>query len=182
MDTMGERIRIIRNKLKLSQAEFANKLGLSGREATISDYENNKKIPEFTILRKIANVGETTTGWIEKGQDYTYDILQTMSKLKSLLAEKGKEDENSKSLYQELEHFKQLILNYNPICALYYEKLKEERELKICEAEPDIITEKILLSIKDLDEEAKRDILKHIQEKKLLTELFEERKKLKNAG
>lgn len=41
----------------------------------------------------------------------------------------------------------------------------------------DDIEEKILLMLKGMDEEKKRDVLKYIQEKKLLMELLEEREK-----
>lgn len=41
----------------------------------------------------------------------------------------------------------------------------------------DIVEEKILLMLKDMDEEKKRDVLKYVQKEKLLMELMEEREK-----
>ena len=49
------------------------------------------------------------------------------------------------------------------------------------QAQLDEITEKILNLLRDMDEEKRRDVLKYIEEKKLLMELLEERKK-KQAG
>ena len=49
------------------------------------------------------------------------------------------------------------------------------------QAQFDDITEKILILLRDMDEEKRRDVLKYIEEKKLLMELLEERKK-KQAG
>ncbi len=45
------------------------------------------------------------------------------------------------------------------------------------QAQFDGITEKILILLRDMDEEKRRDVLKYIEEKKLLMELLEERKK-----
>jgi len=47
--------------------------------------------------------------------------------------------------------------------------------------EMDDITQKILIMLKDMDEEKKKDILAYIEKEKLLMELLEERKK-KQAG
>jgi transcriptional regulator with XRE-family HTH domain len=46
----------------------------------------------------------------------------------------------------------------------------------------DDISQKILILLKDMPEEDRREILKNIEEKKLLKELLEERKRLKEAG
>lgn len=67
MSSLGERIRYVREEiLKLNQANFANKLGFS-RVATISDYEKDKRSPDITILRKIANIGSVTLEWMLTG-------------------------------------------------------------------------------------------------------------------
>lgn len=47
---------------------------------------------------------------------------------------------------------------------------------------PDSVTEKIVIMLKDMPEEARLEILRSVEEKKLLRELLEERKKLKDAG
>jgi hypothetical protein len=49
------------------------------------------------------------------------------------------------------------------------------------QAQFDDITEKILILLRDRDEEKSCDVLKYIEEKKLLMELLEERKE-KQAG
>jgi transcriptional regulator with XRE-family HTH domain len=44
------------------------------------------------------------------------------------------------------------------------------------------ISEKILILLKDMPEEARREILRSLEEKKLLQELMEERRKMKEVG
>jgi hypothetical protein len=46
----------------------------------------------------------------------------------------------------------------------------------------DPVTEKIVIMLKDMPEEARLEILRSVEEKKLLRELLEERKKMKDAG
>lgn len=46
----------------------------------------------------------------------------------------------------------------------------------------DDISARIVLLLKDMPEEARRELLRSLEEKKLLRELIEERKKLKDAG
>jgi hypothetical protein len=50
------------------------------------------------------------------------------------------------------------------------------------ESSPDLVTEKILLLLKDMTDEDRRAILKNVEEKKLLQQLMEERKKLTDVG
>ena len=46
----------------------------------------------------------------------------------------------------------------------------------------DDITKKILLLLRDMDKEKKREVLKHIEKEKLLMELLEERRRKDEAG
>lgn len=48
--------------------------------------------------------------------------------------------------------------------------------------ESDSVTAKIMLLLKDMPEEARLEILRSVEEKKLLRELLEERKRLKDTG
>ncbi|MCK4738962.1 MAG: helix-turn-helix domain-containing protein [Deltaproteobacteria bacterium] len=71
MSTLGNRIRYIRDDvLRLNQGTFAKQLGFS-RIATISDYEKNKRNPDITTLRKIANLGSVTLDWLLTGEEPT---------------------------------------------------------------------------------------------------------------
>jgi phage repressor protein C with HTH and peptisase S24 domain len=67
MLTLGERIRYLReNILRLNQSEFAKELGFS-RGATISDYEKDKRSPDITTLRSMADIGNVTLEWLLTG-------------------------------------------------------------------------------------------------------------------
>ncbi len=48
---LGERIRGIRNSLGLTQPEFANRLDI--KVLSVSQYERDKNLPGFSILKKI---------------------------------------------------------------------------------------------------------------------------------
>ena len=54
MDDLGAKIRKYRVTMKLSQAEFAQRLGVTG--AAVSAYENGTRQPSYDILLRIANV------------------------------------------------------------------------------------------------------------------------------
>ncbi|MEN6316619.1 MAG: helix-turn-helix transcriptional regulator [Clostridiaceae bacterium] len=54
--TLGDRIRNIRKRLKLNQADFALKIGLESPMA-ISSYENNQTEPDISKLIKISEIG-----------------------------------------------------------------------------------------------------------------------------
>ena len=50
--TVGEKIKSIRKKNKISQQELGNMLGVS--QAMIAQYENGKRIPKLETIKKIA--------------------------------------------------------------------------------------------------------------------------------
>lgn len=54
MKDMGSRIRAYRSERKLSQADLAQRLGVTG--AAVSAYENGTRQPSYDILIRIANV------------------------------------------------------------------------------------------------------------------------------
>lgn len=67
--TLSQRIKLIRrDTLKVTQSEFAKKLGFS-RIATISDYEKGKRSPDVTTLRKIAALGNVTIDYLISEQE-----------------------------------------------------------------------------------------------------------------
>lgn len=56
---LGEKIKHYRHVLKMTQADFAKRLGVTG--ASVSAYENGIRQPSFSILVKIAGILNTTT-------------------------------------------------------------------------------------------------------------------------
>lgn len=51
-NTFAENLKIIRTQLKTTQKEFSEKIGL--KLVTLISYENNKRLPNYECLRKIA--------------------------------------------------------------------------------------------------------------------------------
>jgi len=58
-DRIGTKIKKYRMSSKMTQAEFAKRLGVTG--ASVSAYENGSRQPSFDVLVKIANILGTTT-------------------------------------------------------------------------------------------------------------------------
>lgn len=52
--SVGEQIKKCRNKIKISQKELGEKLGVS--QAMIAQYESGKRLPKFETIQKIAKV------------------------------------------------------------------------------------------------------------------------------
>lgn len=64
-DDVGKRILQIREKEKLSQEDFANKLGLT--KSAISGYETGRRIPTKAVLKAIAQVFSYNENWLFRG-------------------------------------------------------------------------------------------------------------------
>ena len=67
METMGDRIRWIRNhNLKLTQTEFGELFGLT--KGTISQWESNQIQPPVTAIIKLATIADISTDFILLGE------------------------------------------------------------------------------------------------------------------
>lgn len=67
LDTVGKRIRILRQDLGLNQAELVNHLEKQGIEvgrSYISELERTSKVPSGTVLAGLARVLNTTTDYL----------------------------------------------------------------------------------------------------------------------
>lgn len=72
---IGQKIKEYRTSLKMTQADFAYRLGVTG--ASVSAYENGTRTPSFEVLIRIANIlGVTTDDLLgrKKANDVTVDI------------------------------------------------------------------------------------------------------------
>lgn len=58
-EKIGDKIKKYRMSIKMTQAEFAERLGVTG--ASVSAYENGTRQPSYYILVKIANILGVTT-------------------------------------------------------------------------------------------------------------------------
>ena len=54
MNRIGERMREYRRSIKMTQADFASRLGVTG--AAVSAYETGNRLPSYEVLVKIANI------------------------------------------------------------------------------------------------------------------------------
>lgn len=54
MKDLGERIKEYRTSMKMTQADFACRMGVTG--ASVSAYENGTRLPSYDILIRIANI------------------------------------------------------------------------------------------------------------------------------
>ncbi len=62
MDTVGERIRILRNKKKLTQQNLANQINVSSQ--VISNWERGYTSPDYDDITKLADALEATADYL----------------------------------------------------------------------------------------------------------------------
>lgn len=68
MDTIGKRIKFIREKLGLNQSQLAKEIGLESAMA-ISKYESDQREPDISKLIKLSELGNTSLDWLLTGAD-----------------------------------------------------------------------------------------------------------------
>ncbi len=108
---LGERIKLLREREYLNQAEYAEKIGLSGRPTTISMYEKGLRVPDIDTLKKIATIGRTSLEWLIYGDKKNSppiisDIDLTATKIvEKALKKTGVElsDEDKKNLIERVK-------------------------------------------------------------------------------
>ncbi len=62
METMGEKIKLLRKGLKLSQTELAERLNVS--QDTVSLWENNKSKPDADTIIKLCKIFDTSADYL----------------------------------------------------------------------------------------------------------------------
>ena len=101
---IGEKIKEYRTSLKMTQADFAYRLGVTG--ASVSAYENGTRLPSYEILVKISNIlgvsiddllGKQNSGAI------TVDISSLTPMQRNIIQDLIKEFERSNKI--ELDFF-----------------------------------------------------------------------------
>lgn len=70
-DVVKNRLKAIRENLKLNQSQFADKLGIS--QAAISQFEDGKRVPSIETLDKIATALGMTVVSLLSGENATDD-------------------------------------------------------------------------------------------------------------
>ncbi len=105
-ETFGDRLRLLRNRLRRNQETIANDLGIS--RARYSHYENNHVEPDLDLLKKIAEYYDVTVDYL-LGRSFHENLSEEMTL-----------DEQVEELYkilqsmpeEEREDVKKQILTY----------------------------------------------------------------------
>ena len=73
MEILGEKIKEYRTSIKMTQQDFAYRLGVTG--ASVSAYENGTRTPSFDVLVRIANIlGVTTDDLLGRNKSHKITI------------------------------------------------------------------------------------------------------------
>lgn len=107
---LGNRLKKLRLEKKLTQLQIAQKVNIS--EARYNLYENNKRQPDYELLKSLAEVLETTTDYL-LGNDNTTKTINSVipdnelaDKLSVLI-----ENEHAKVLFDKLGELSDEELN-----------------------------------------------------------------------
>ena len=96
---MNERIKLLRKENKLTQQEFADKVGTS--RANIASYEIGKNIPSNAVISLICKAFNVNEEWLRNGTGEMFiekDRLQAISEFAATMV---KEPESFKSRFVE---------------------------------------------------------------------------------
>lgn len=83
---LGNKIKEIRKKSKLSQTRFGKKIGISGK--AVSAYETGRSMPSVKVLEKISRTYHVP--YLEAGEEEEQEIRRMISTLENF-TEKFKE-------------------------------------------------------------------------------------------
>lgn len=72
-NTIGSRIKYIREKLELTGEEFGKKLNVT--KVAVSNWENNNRTPDVDMIVKIARLGDVTTDFMLCNTDEEDSLL-----------------------------------------------------------------------------------------------------------
>ena len=110
INDIGERIKKYRTSIKMTQKDFASRLGVTG--ASVSAYENGTRLPSYEILVKIANILGISTDML---LGRVKDAQETLN-ITDLTAD-------------QKEHLKRIVAIYKRYNALYDRLSPEMRSL-----------------------------------------------------
>lgn len=86
MEILGKKIKEYRTSIKMTQQDFAYRLGVTG--ASVSAYENGTRTPSFDVLVRIANIlGVTTDDLLgrKKSDKITIDVTDLTSEQRKVI-------------------------------------------------------------------------------------------------
>ncbi len=86
MEILGKKIKEYRTSIKMTQQDFAYRLGVTG--ASVSAYENGTRTPSFDVLVRIANIlGVTTDDLLgrKKSNEITIDVTDLTNEQRKVI-------------------------------------------------------------------------------------------------
>lgn len=89
---MNERIKQIRKRVGLTQAEFADKLGI--KPNTVTCYETGIRIPSDAIIKSISKNFNVSDTWLRTGEGEMFIQLNEDQELLEVLADLQVDEEN----------------------------------------------------------------------------------------
>ena len=109
---LGNRIRTYRTAAKMTQQEFAERLGITG--ASISAYENGTRCPSLDIIVKIAKLLNITTDELLTGKTVKVrlDVTGPTCRQRELIGELILEFEESNAMKAAIDGDKKLMDQY----------------------------------------------------------------------
>lgn len=147
MNTIGDRIKHIREKKNLSQKEFGSKIGVS--QTRIWQIETGVKIPKYETICKIANIFNENSYWILTGHKETQNedneenwyelqyLIKSLANIVSYILEVGmaiiqNRDLNSTKIYEYKKQMIDVFYALNNKSLLYTNLLQHMQ----CEIDP----------------------------------------------
>ncbi|HZG81581.1 MAG TPA: helix-turn-helix transcriptional regulator [Brevibacillus sp.] len=91
---MGHRIKMIREKLGLSQDELANKLGMN--RTNVSNYESGRTVPPGNVIKELADILKTNADFL-LGRTDDHTAIKNESELSEI-------DEEIRSLARDIQN------------------------------------------------------------------------------
>ena len=88
MQTLGDRIKTYRISIKMTQNDFATRLGITG--SSVSAYENGTRLPSYEVLVKIADALGVTTDELlgrKKNDKITIDVTDLTPRERNVIQE-----------------------------------------------------------------------------------------------
>lgn len=112
-DSLGNRIKKYRTSIKMTQQEFAERLGVTG--ASVSAYENGTRYPSLDIVVKISKILNITTDELLTGKvEKVYlDVARLDYNQKEFVAEMIRKFEEFNAMKSVISGDKKLIDKYN---------------------------------------------------------------------
>ena len=130
LDTVGDRIKHLRKNQKMTQKEFAEKVGIA--RSTLAGYESNQIEPSLNVIFKISNIFNVRPSYFLRTMIVEYpiqndDLIDITSKLDDLMDKISSSDilvnnevvkhetDISRIIYHEIKKTRDSIIHYTKI-------------------------------------------------------------------